>query len=329
MTLKPWGTIGWLLPRIGVEHWHLVTSSSFEDRCHGLTEWMLAQNRPIDSSVLLRITNPPSEFWEKAAPIVEQNFGVMQRHLTGPRHHVINAQLLSQLGALCTADSLNPEQSESVILDISTLPKRFFLFAFKQLVNSAKVRNLVVIYSRAHEYPESALCENALPPAALQGFGRIEASIEKPRMIVGVGYVALSVEELLDTAKYSTLDFIFPFPPASPAFRRNWDLLSMLMPNDIPRETEIHRIHGMDAFAVFERTLAWGQDRDLDLLPLGPKPHALGMAMAYMRLDGRAELIYSQPQAYHYNYSRGISKDENGHPQIFAYCLKRNGTPLF
>ncbi len=329
MILKPWGSIEWILPRINIEHWHVITSASFEDRCVALVEWMHKTEKTINSSVLLRLTNPPSDLWTVAAPIVEANFNTLCQQLSGDSHHVIKADLLGQLGSLIRSESLNPDGSKSVILDITTLPKRFFLFALKQLLNSSGVDNLVVTYANANAYPESALCEDALPPTALQAYGRVEMARDQPRMIVGVGYMQLSVEELVERAKHAKLDFIFPFPPASPAFRRNWALLSMLMPNDMPRDTEIHRIHGMDAFEVFERVCAWGATRDLDLLPIGPKPHALGMAMAHMRLDGHAEIIYSQPQSYYHNYSKGIARDKNGLPRVYAYCLKLNGKQLF
>jgi hypothetical protein len=329
MAMKPWGAMGWLLPKTNVDTWHLVTSSSFEDRCSAVVDWMQNSAENINSAAIIRITNPPSDLWTEAAPVVQKNCDYLRSQLKGTPHHVISADLLGQLGSLVRADSLNPENCKSVILDITTLPKRFFLFAFKQLVNSTAVKNLVVTYAGAGEYPESALCENALPPTALQAYGRVVAVREKPGMIVGVGYMPLSVEELVSQAKHAKLDFIFPFPPASPAYRRNWALLSMLMPEDIPRNTEIHRIHGMDAFEVFERVKAWGTYRDLDLLPLGPKPHALGMAMAHMRLDGYAEIIYSQPQAYHYNYSKGIAREPDGRPRIHAYCVKLNGKQLF
>lgn len=329
MELKPWGSINWLLPKINVNDWHVITSASFEDRCIAVVDWMRESNKIIKSSTLLHINNPDSELWSEARPYVQKNFDYLKTQLTGSGHQVINAELLGQLGSLIRADALNPESCKSVILDMTTLPKRFFLFAFKQLLNNTGVKNLVVTYAGANEYPESALCENALPPTALQAFGRVAAVREKPRMIVGVGYMPLSVEELVSQAKHAKLDFIFPFPPASPAFRRNWALLSMLMPQDIPRNTEIHRIHGMDAFEVFERLKAWGTYGDLDLLPLGPKPHALGMAMAHMRLDGHAEIIYSQPQAYRFNYSKGIAKEADGRPRIYSYCLKLNGKQLF
>jgi hypothetical protein len=65
------------------------------------------------------------------------------------------------------------------------------------------------------------------------------------------------------------------------------------------------------------------------MLPLGPKPHSLGMAMAHLRLAGHAELIYAQPQAYRPDYSLGIPFDQLGMPDLFAYYLKRDGKELF
>jgi hypothetical protein len=330
MSIKPWGPINWLLPKLGVARWHIITSASFEDRCVALADWLAFHRCQINSSTLFRLINPPSKEWSKASPLVEANFNNLRECLGGHKLHIIETGLLDQLGPVINIGSLNPELHDSVILDITTLPKRFFLLAFKQLINSPAVQNLLVTYAPALSYPEKALFANALPPSALPGFGRVEITENTKRMCVGVGYTALSVEGLMEEARHKRLDFIFPFPPASPAFRRNWALLSMLMPSDpLPNDTEIHRIHGMDAFEVFERARAWGQYADLDLLPLGPKPHALGMAMAQMRLDGRAELIYAQPQTYRADYSRGVVQDNEGAPLVYAYCLKRNGACLF
>jgi hypothetical protein len=329
MNLKPWGPADWLLPRINVDKWHVITSTSFEDRCLALVDWMSLKELSISSSLLIRIKNPPSDEWSKASSRVDENYQLLTNKLQGTPHSTVEAELLGNLGSFIPLNVLNVDNANSVILDITTLPKRFFLFALKLLLSSDSVKNLVVTYARADRYPEASLCEDALPPTALPGFGRVNSVVELPRMIVGVGYMPLSVEDLLDKAKHSKLDFIFPFPPASPAFRRSWGLLSMLMPADFPRNTEIHRIHGMDAFEVFEQVYAWGRDRDLDLIPLGPKPHALGMGMAYLKLGGRAELLYSQPQVYRHDYSSGVAKDIKGSPIIYSYCLKHAGKQLF
>jgi hypothetical protein len=329
MTVKPWGSVSWLLPKVGAKSWHLVTSGSFEERCIAFVDWARSSGHVIDSSTVYKIENPPSKSWTDASPLVRSNIATLCNLLPGNGNNIVQADLLGQVGSMLALDRLNPDSHDSIVLDITTFPKRFFLFALKQLLSSKKVRNLVVTYASAQEYPESALCEDALPPVALQGFGRIERLRNSPRMFVGVGYTALSVEGILEKAGHSKLDFIFPFPPASPAFRRNWYLLSKLMPADKPFGTEIHRIHGMDAFEIHDRLVAWGRDRDLDLVPLGPKPHALGMAMAYLRLGGHCELVYAQPQSYNSRYSQGIARDESGKPRIYAYCLKRDGIETF
>lgn len=329
MRLKPWGSIGWILDKIGVKKWHLISSSSFEDRCLGLPKWLEKKDLLPSSASIFQIENPPSDFWREGEPRVLQNLTTMQALLKKCPLHISKVALNDNLTSRFDAELLAGAQTGAVMLDITTLPKRYFLFALKRLMNSADVKDLVVTYCRAEKYPELALCKNALPPSYLPGYARVEESDRKARLVVGVGYVALSVEDILERAKHRRLDYVFPFPPASPAFRRNWTLLARLIPIEFPRTTQVHRIDGMDAFEVYERTLAWGADTNLDMLPLGPKPHALGMAMSCLKLGGFAELIYAQPQAYSPDYSTGIATDSDGAPEIYAYCLKKDGKWLF
>lgn len=330
--VRPAGPAHWLFPKLNVKGWHVIACASFETRCTALAEWLLAGNGAVVSSSVVKIENPPSDAWSDASPIVDASCEALQRMLQAAPLRVIPLQLLDPVSRLSAQDGIGVESATSVVLDISTMPKRYFLFALRRLMASTTVKDLVVTYTRAQSYPEVPLCENALPPAALQGFGRIEPQRDRGRLVVGVGFVPLSVSELLERAKRAKLDFIFPFPPASPAYRRNWNLLSMLLPEgDIPRNTEIHRVNALDAFEVFERVISWSQGGalDIDMIPLGPKPHALGMAMAYLRLEGHGELTYSQPQSYGANYSTGVAVDLLGRPSITAYCLKYGGKPTF
>jgi hypothetical protein len=258
MKLRPWGPIRWLFEKVEHKKWHVVLSTSFEERCLSLPLWLKHNNHEITSACLLNIENPPSNLWNEAKPKIKTHAEQLLALLTKSRLSVVDTELMSRPSAQFDPALMSNATQSAVILDITTMPKRFFLFALKRLLSNTTVRDLVVTYGGARTYPELALCEDALPPSALPGFGRIEIEQSSSRLIVGVGYVALSVEDLLEKAKHQKLDYIFPFPPASPAFRRNWSLLSRLIPADFPRTTEIHRIHGMDAFEVFEKTLAWG-----------------------------------------------------------------------
>ncbi len=138
----------------------------------------------------------------------------------------------------------------------------------------------------------------------------------------------LQFQRLMDWILSGTkLEFLFPFPPASPAYRRNWSLLSRLMPIDAP--SNVHRLHGMDAFEVCDRIVSWAEESSIEVVALGPKPHALGAAMAYIKLNGAIELTYAQPQSYDHRYSSEIGLDSDGQPGILGYCLKRHGVRCF
>jgi hypothetical protein len=289
---------------------------------------VIKKQLPLQSAAVFRIENPPSKQWSIGSAAVADHLLRIEYHFAAIQRTRFDIDLLDSPVSI-PVNALAPDGVDSVLLDISTMPKRFFLFALKRLMSNAQVRNLVVAYSRPESYPEVSLCENALPPATLPGFAREEAPRDELRIVVSVGFVALSVDELFEQARKSKLDFLFPFPSTVPAFRRNWALFSRLIPSELPPTTQIHRVDGVDAFEVFSRLTEWGKYADLDLLPLGPKPHALGMAMACLRLDGHAQLVYSQPQAYSPMYSVGICREANGEPSVFGYCLKRAGHALF
>jgi hypothetical protein len=210
------------------------------------------------------------------------------------------------------------------MLDISTMPKRVFLFLVKRLLSSPNVQDLIVCYARAERYKEGHLTEDAEPPAALPGYARVAEPSGEATLIVGVGYTAFNLGELLQQARGNDLKFLFPFPPGSPAFRRNWRLLHELLPN-IPIKTEIQRLHAMDMFAALDWISTVGQQAKgrVNLIPLGPKPHALAMALAHRKIGDTAEILYSQPHTYHPEYSHGIAKTRDGLPDILAYCLRR------
>jgi hypothetical protein len=325
---RPWGQLNWLHAKIGGTGWHLVTSSSFEDRAIALSEWAKTKAGNFSSSSVFRITNPSSTSWDEAQPKVDANLKVISDLLGDLKSQTFDISLLDSPSFAMSWDALVPTGVQSVVLDVTTMPKRFFLFAVKRLIESNAVQNLVVCYCQALRYPEIPLCGDAMPPGTMQGFARVDNPRDERKLVLGVGYVALSVDELLGSTK-SKIDFLFPFPPASPAFRRNWKLLSLLMPQDLPSNTEIYRVDGTDAFEVCSKLVALGKVVDLDLIPLGPKPHALGMAMACIALDGTAEIIYSQPRVYDVNYSSGISRDSDGRANVLGYCLKRNGRRTF
>jgi len=322
--INPWGSAEWLLPKIGVTEWQGIFCASFEPRCTAVAEW-LSKNSNINNNFCLRISDPENRFTDTINKITDVHENTIKKHL-GNRVEIINADLLAEAGVWYkTINEIASTPSASLILDISALPKRFFLFAIKRLMKLPNVKDLVICYTRPEGYKEGQFTEDAEPPAALPGFSRIEQNESDSTVIISVGYMAFNLAELLEQNKIKFPKFIFPFPPSSPGFRRSWKLLHELAPN-IERQTEIKRIHAMDMFAVLDwiRSICRENTHNIDFIPLGPKPHALAMALAFPEFEDRAEILYSQPRLYHPNYSHGILKNSSGTPEITSYCLKRN-----
>ncbi len=319
----PWGDIDWLIPKIGRKKWTAVVCSSFEERCTGLSEWISNQNNSSSNHFLLRVQDPPSEYSEEIKLLTDQYEGVITSNL--------NKSQKKTLGLLDEPSVINEfflditKTRTSILLDITSMPKRIFLFLIKRLLDSSKVKDLVICYTGANSYPEGAITQNAQSPSALPGFARENGSQSGGTVIVSVGYMAFDLGDLLEQSEGRVLKFLFPFPPASPAYRRNWRLLEKLAPL-IPIQTEIQRINAMDMFAVYKWLVDLYEENGspMDLIPLGPKPHSLAMALAHLQMDGNAELIYPQPLAYNPQYSLGVGRNVNGDPRIKAYCLRRN-----
>lgn len=322
--MRPWGDIDWLLPQIGEKPWSSIVCASFEQRCVAVPQLIAGSVSPSPTHYLLRVNDPENRYSKQCKTLIDDHEKKIFK-LLGSSTKRFENNLLDEPTAWYQIAREAAIADASILLDISTMPKRVFLFITKILLSSPNVKDLVICYTRAESYPEGLLTEDAEPPAAIPGFLRNDPGGGESTVIVGVGYMAFNLGELLEQARGKSLKFLFPFPPGSPAFRRNWRLLHELVPT-IDIQTEIQRIHSMDMFAVVDWLNSVRRDSQglIDLIPLGPKPHTLAMGLAYLKMDSRAELLYSQPHVYRPDYSIGIKKKSNGRPDILAYCLRRD-----
>ncbi|MGS1120475.1 hypothetical protein [Rhodanobacter sp. UC4436_H3] len=321
--MRPWGTIDWLFPKLSVRAWELFFCASFEERSSALAEWCAMRGVVPKSAHFLRINDPVNRFTDE----VERLTDTQERRLREffPKSTFYREDLLAQPAVWNSILSQALPDAESVILDISTLPKRVFLFIVKRLLAKDSLKNLIVCYTRAGSYPEGVLTQDSNPIEALPGFARVSEGTGAS-LVVGVGYVAFDINQLIEQVQAVNLHFMFPFPPGSPAFRRNWRLIRQLMPQaSIP--LEIHRIHAMDMFAALDwlKQIGSDADGDLDMVALGPKPHSLAMGLASLSVGETSQVMYSQPKLYHPSYSIGVARGSDGAPEIYAYCLKRHG----
>lgn len=321
--IAPWGRLDYLMKEIGERSWTCFTAASFEERCLCVPE--LLKHLGILKRLEFIKLKPPSDSIY-AAPCQLGIEEVSSKFLEFPSVGSYEAGLLDSLSGPLSWMEACVEQSSSVVLDISTMPKRYFMFLVNKLMDNPRVDDLVVTYTKPSSYPEGPLAVDHDPLSSLDGFMREDERSGSTMTIIGGGFVQFSLSEYLEQSRGSEVNIVMPFPPGSPSARRNWNLMHRMDPN-IEMRAHIRRVYAMDFF----HALKWMQEvvadcghSRVDLIPLGPKPHSLAMAMTYRKNRAKASVIYAQPHSYRPDYSVGVALADDGFPEVYAYCLKRN-----
>lgn len=333
--IHPWGKVDWLFGKVPSAKWLVVASNSFEERCTALP-LMLEEKSIVNEVVCIDVTSPNRKFDNSLKNLKNKNkciFNTVFANRVSYVEHALNVQpgVWNDLAKDITS------ATDSVVLDITALPKRVFFFLLKKLIVDSRIKNIIACYTRAKSYKEGKLTEDAEPPSALPGFGRITADDNGSLVIVSVGYMSFNLNDYLEQGSVKNIKYLFPFPPGSPSFRRNWHLLHKIahISGVSTKADSIKRIHAMDMFAALDwlnetrAEMVVNKGLNMDMIPLGPKTHSLAMALSYIGNEECSEVIYSQPRLYHPNYSEGIMRDANNSPEIYAYCLKADGIKQF
>ena len=305
--------------------WKAIVCAGSEERSVGLTRWAMGKGLRMDA-VLLRVDDAPSRYQAEVERLSDLHEVEIRRGLRVCKYG--REKILAEMSAWSRLIEDQLDEGR-IILDISAMPKRVFLFLLKILLGHRLAQDVIVTYCKPSSYPEGALSEAASAPFAIPGFARESDASDDITLIVGVGFAAFNLEELLEQKQGKVLKFLMPFPPASPSFRRNWALLKRLNPPG--HHAEVKRIHGMDAFeaARWIRSVGAEGNGSVEMIPLGPKPHALAMALAYRKIGPNCQITYAQPTVYRHDYSLGIAETEKGGPDILAYCLRKGGREIF
>ena len=325
--VDPWGQIDWLMPRLGNKSWSVLLCAGSEERSVALTRWALANRLDTRQVSIARIDDQASSYSEEVTRLTDLHEEEIRRSF---RIDHYNRDYI--LGDMSRWNEFrrNSAPGGSVILDISAMPKRVFAFLLKGLVSDPQVKDVVITYCRPESYPEGPLSEGASAPVSLPGFAREVESHDEVTVIVGVGFISFDLDELLEQRYGKTISFLMPFPPASPSVRRNWKLLKKLHP-PVGLEAQVKRINGMDIFEACRwlTSASNASNGAFDMIPLGPKPHVIAMALAHMKIGERSQITYAQPTIYRPDYSLGIASTTNGKMDMLAYCLRKDGINLF
>ena len=232
-------------------------------------------------------------------------------------------------------DRMLADGAKSLIVDITSMPKRWFFALVQGALDNPGVEDLLVTYTAGVGYADT-LAENMNPLRTLPGFYAENGRADHDVVVVGIGFEPSGLLGFLQDQKCRSIRLIFPFPPGPPGHRRNW-----LFVRDIERLTQgelddmgrVH-IHMYDVPQVFDALCEMSDDAraTMALAPYGPK--TVSLAMCLFALSARrarrpdVPVFYAQPLRYAQNYTMGAA-EVDGVPQTTSYCIRLGGRDLY
>jgi hypothetical protein len=273
---------------------------------------------------LLRIANKPSRYEDAIKR--RENERLNEFKSAGGDERVIEQHILleSQASIVGVIDTFLPTAGTNIVLDVSTLPKRFFFPFLKMLLKkNADVQNLIVTYTSPLEYTREKLAENFDQWDHLPLFSGSYENAKSQIMIINVGFEPFGLQEQVDQGGGGLpIKLLFPFPAPPQAFLRSWELVRRLQERRLLGSLPLYRTDAKDVGDAFDRivSLTDNGNRKVLLAPFGPKP--ISVAMCIFATLTESPVFYSQPTVYHPQYSSGVGA-------VWAYCLRLNGRDYY
>jgi hypothetical protein len=324
---RPWGVLDWALGLSSRRRWQFLGCLGAEERSTACL-LALAKRGLLKGHKLLRVDDPKGEYSDITAKYLVRRETECSK--AGLRLQIAPRDLLSPI---VTLDEICAEIiAPSVILDITSLPKRFFFYLLKNLFQSATIKDLVVTYTLPERYPSAPLTEDHEPWDALPSFRQPDPEKEKlahRRLIVNIGFMPDGlVSHLEGRAEERRIDLIVPFPAPVRAVQRAWQSVWALTSTLYEASFTEHRVGAQDLSEAFDviTSLSQANTNLVSFAPFGPKPISAAMCL-YSTLTG-SPVYYAQPKTYRPDYSLGIAKSR-GEDQIFAYWIKHGAQSLF
>lgn len=330
---RPWGGLDWILDRIKIDDWSLLSCIATESRSLGATTVLRARSRLASDTVIEILDDSdeaPSRYFDESRRLLAARRGEYKA-LGGDESAIETHQLLERDDLIVqAARAFLQNATDNVIIDISCFPKRFFFPLVKMLYQAPRLRNILASYSVPAAYAKGEpLAEETLPRNHIHSM--FVSSYPEPEdriHIVGVGYEPLGLRQVLEGEQ--SFQLLFPFPSPPPGFQRNLEFVRELAPYN---RTPLIYVNTYDVPGTFDciSALTKNGQRYAILSPYGPKPMSLAMCL-YACAHGHKEyppsVFYTQPTIYNPKYSEGISEDR-GQLNVVTYCIRLNGRNLY
>jgi hypothetical protein len=326
MEYRPWGLLDWALNLSDQRKWLFVGALATEQRSLVSWQWL----RLLDSEhnhVLLRITDQVSKYTDYATKLLKERFDEFRAH-GGDANHIRHFDLLAPLHEIDRLSEEVESQGQPVLLDVTSLPKRFFFPILRAFCRSRRIPDLIVTYTSPETYQENEpLSESPGVWAPLPGFPPSRDGEEL--LIASIGF---AVERLVEHAETITrrpaIEILIPFPSTLSSIRHAWRSVWWLEKSASPDKFANHRISAVNTCAAFDRIASLIRDSKgvPAFAPFGPKP--ISVAMCLHAFQRGSAVYYPQPLVYHPAYSLGVAM-QSGKPVVNAYWIKHNGKLLY
>jgi hypothetical protein len=330
MKYRPWGAVEWSLALGSPKKWHFIGAVGTEER--SLCSWSYLRSlNVISGETFAQIHDVDSEKYRERNRIALETRRLELRNKGGSLNSVISFNLMDELFRINEFAQRAGGVSESVVLDITSLPKRFFFPLLRHLVKNSKVRNLLVTYAAPECYAEDApLYEDIESWKNLPGFGG--SGNDKPEQwVVSVGFLVESLRREIKDNPGHQVKVLIPFPAPLAVLRRTWkSIADMEEGYENHNRFEKFRVDTLDMSAAFDRICSLANDppKNLAFVPFGPKPTAAAMCLYALQREDVSSVHYPQPTVYHPDYSKGI-RDGSPATAVNAYWIKHEGELLY
>jgi len=334
---RPWGGLHSILKDFPNRPWSFVGCISMEDRCLAARETLLNTNA-ISQSLLFRIKDGHSRYTQE----VESKTDINEAKFIATGVQVAEIKKLLLLGRHGDIQDeiqnfLLNATSKNLIIDISSLPKKFFFLLIRKALetNSQVFENILITYTEPESYSSKPLAENPEVWKPLPGFNGPRVEPPSMTLIIGLGYEPLGLPDLYSSGLFNNgkIRLLFPFPTSHSSVARNWEFARLLEPAPGNASTEIERIDSLNVPDVFDKISSLtlqGSEYSI-LAPFGPKPVSLAMCLFASSLSKSPiapSVFYTQPTVYNPAYSSGV-KSIDGNKVINAYCIRLHGDNLY
>lgn len=325
-----WGRAQWLFPRLKASSWSFLGSVSGEDRCTAgvqLSRQMLKVDREWWAYIEPPRTHPLYSDYVARMRVAAESVSVGRPGFGSD----VQLDLLCSGSEIVSFASDVARGAESVLVDISAMPKRFFFPILKVLLRDSSISDLVVVYSNPASYASAALAEDLQSFSSFTMFGGNLAEGAGSKLVVAVGFESAGVSQIVEDVDPRDVTYLFPYPSVPPFAWRTWGFLQQAMVASGGKSEAVRAVSSIDPSSSYSMLIQLNDSpgNTLILAPFGPKPVALGMALFACRVGNNStRVVYTQPRHYNPHYSSGVLTDNVG-PVIHAYPVKLGGEHLY